>query len=105
MAESEEIERAGRALIEATPAPAKVILFGLHVGGDGEVRGDYEFLVIEREVNDRFGEMARLGRILGRLLIPAQVVVASEQEVRRGGSVKGTTLHEALIHGRVIAES
>ena len=26
------------ALIEATPAPAKVILFGLHVGGDGEVR-------------------------------------------------------------------
>jgi hypothetical protein len=105
MADSEEIERAGKALIEATSAPAKVILFGMHVGGDGEVRGDYEFLVIEREVEDRFGEMARLGTILGRLLIPAQVVVASEEEVRRGGSVKGTTLHEALSHGRVIAES
>ncbi len=105
MAESEEIERAGRALIEATSAPAKVILFGLHVGGDGTIRGDYEFLVIEREVEDRFGEMARLGKILGRLLIPAHVVVASEEEVRRGGSVKGTTLHEALNHGRVIAES
>jgi hypothetical protein len=38
MAEGEEIERAGRALIEATPAPAKVILFGLHMGGDGEIR-------------------------------------------------------------------
>jgi hypothetical protein len=105
MAESEEIERAGRALIEAMPAPAKVILFGLHIGGDGEIRGDYEFLVIEREVEDRFGEMRRLGKILGRLLIPAQVVVASEEEVRRDGSVMGTTIHEALNRGRVIAES
>jgi hypothetical protein len=105
MAESEEIERAGRALIEAVPAPAKVILFGLKVGGDGEIRGDYEFLVIEREVEDRFGERARLGKILGRLLIPARIVVASEGEVRRDGSVVGTTVHEALNHGRVIVES
>lgn len=105
MVESEEIERAGRALIEATPAPVRVILFGLHIGGDGEVRGDYEFLVIEGEMGDRFGEMARLGKILGRLLIPARVVVASEEEVRRDGSVQGTTIHEALDHGRVVAES
>jgi predicted nucleotidyltransferase len=105
MAESEEIERAGRALIEATSAPAKVILFGLHVGGDGTIRGDYELLVIEREVEDRFGERARLGKVLGRLSIPARVVVASEEEVRRNESVVGTTIHEALNHGRVIAES
>ena len=105
MAESEEIERAGRALIEATSAPTKVILFGMHVGGDGEVRGDYELLVIEREVEDRFGERARLGKILGRLLIPAHVVVASEEEVRRDASVQGTTINEALSPGRVIAES
>jgi hypothetical protein len=32
-AESEEIERAGGALIEAAPAPARVILFGSRVGG------------------------------------------------------------------------
>jgi predicted nucleotidyltransferase len=105
MAESEEVERAGRALIEATPAPAKVILIGSYVGGDGEVRGEYDFLVIERDVEDRFGEKARLWKILGRLLIPAHVVVASEEEVRRSGSVQGTTIHEALSHGRVIAES
>ena len=42
---------------------------------------------------------------LGHMLIPAQVVVASEEEVRREGSIKGTTIHEALSHGRVIAES
>jgi hypothetical protein len=41
--------------------------------------------------------MARLGQILRRLLIPAEVVVASE-EVRRRGSFQGTTIHEATSH-------
>jgi predicted nucleotidyltransferase len=99
------IERAGRALIEATAAPAKVILFGSRARGDGDDRSDFDFLVIEREVDDRFGEMVRLGRILGRLLIPADVVVASEEHARKWGSVKGTMIHEAMSEGRVVAES
>jgi predicted nucleotidyltransferase len=69
------IERPGKILIEATTAPAKVILFGSRSRGDGDDRSDFDFLVIEREVDDRFGEMVRLGRLLGRLLIPADVVV------------------------------
>jgi predicted nucleotidyltransferase len=105
MAESDEIERAGRALIEAVPAPAKVILIGSYVGGDGEIRGESDFLVIEREVADPLGEKARLGKILRGLSIPVHVVVASEEEVRRDGSVVGTTIYEALNHGRVVAES
>jgi predicted nucleotidyltransferase len=105
MAGSEEIERAGRALIEAVPAPAKVILIGSYVGGDGEIRGESDFLVIERDVEDHSGERARLGKVVGKLSIPAHVVVASEEEVRRDGSVVGTTIYEALNHGRVIAES
>jgi uncharacterized protein len=99
------IERAGRALIEATAAPAKVILFGSRARGDSDDRSDFDFLVIEREVEDRFGEMARLGRILGRLLIPADVLVVSEQHARRWGAVNGTMIHEAISEGRVVAES
>ncbi len=99
------IERAGRALIEATAAPAKVILFGSRARGGSDDRSDFDFLVIEREVEDRFGEMVRLGRILGRLLIPADVVVVSEQHARKWGSVKGTMIHEAISEGRVVAES
>jgi predicted nucleotidyltransferase len=99
------IERAGRALIEATAAPAKVILFGSRARGDSDDRSDFDFLVIEREVDDRFGEMVRLGRILGRLLIPADVVVVSEQHAQKWGSVKGTMIHEAMSEGRVVAES
>jgi predicted nucleotidyltransferase len=99
------IERAGRALIEAVSAPAKVILFGSHARGDEDDRSDFDFLVIEREVDDRFGEMARLSTLLGRLLIPADVVVVSEAHVRKWESVKGTTIHEAMSQGRVLAES
>lgn len=98
-------ERAGRALIEAVPAPAKVILFGSRARGTGDDRSDFDFLVIEREAHDRFGEMVRLGRMLGRLMIPADVVVVSEQYAQRWGSVKGTMIHEAMSDGRVVAES
>lgn len=74
------IERAGRALIGAVPAPAKVILLGSHAVGTADEQSDFDFLVIESEVSDRFAEMARLGRLLGRMLVPADVVVVSERE-------------------------
>jgi uncharacterized protein len=99
------VERAGRALVEATTPPTKVILFGSRARGDADDRSDYDFLVIEREVPDRFGEMVRLGRILGRLLIPADVVVVSQEHAQKWESVKGTVIHEAMSQGRVVAES
>ena len=47
-----------------------MILFGSHARGEADEGSDFDFLVIERQVDDRFGEMVRLGRILGRLLFP-----------------------------------
>lgn len=99
------VERAARALIEAAGTPAKVFLFGSRARGEADDGSDFDFLVIESEVDDRFGEMARLGRVLGRLLIPADVVVVSEQDAQRWGAVKGSLLYEALHDGRVVAES
>jgi hypothetical protein len=99
------IDRAGRALIEAVAAPAKVILFGSQSTDDADEGADYKFLVVEQEVDDRFGEMARLNTLLGHLLIPAEVVVASAGQVEKTGAVKGTLIHHALSQGRVIAES
>lgn len=49
--------------------------------------------------------MARLGRVLGRLLIPANVMVVSEQDAQRWAAVKGTIIQEAMSDGRVVAES
>jgi uncharacterized protein len=99
------IDRAGRALIDAASAPAKVILFGSRARGDANDRSDFDFLVVERDVADRFAEMVRLGQVLGRLLIPADVVVVSERYAGKWASVKGTLVHEAISQGQVIAES
>jgi predicted nucleotidyltransferase len=104
-AAEETIDRAGRALIEAASSPSKVILFGSRARGKADERSDFDFLVIERSVEDRFGEMARLGRVLGRLLIPADVVVVSERHARRWAAVRGSLIHEALNEGRVVAQS
>ncbi|MGH2831400.1 MAG: nucleotidyltransferase domain-containing protein [Solirubrobacteraceae bacterium] len=105
MASSEQIDRAGRALIEAVPAPAKVILLGSHARGDADDHSDFDFLVIEPAVDNRFDEMVRLDRILGRMLIPADVIVVSEQYAQKWRAVKGSVIHEAMTQGRVIAES
>lgn len=99
------IERAGRALIDAVDAPSKVILFGSPSPDDASGDDDYKFLVIEQEVHDRFGEMARLGTLLGRLLIPAEVLVISADQVEKTVAAKGSLIHRALSRGRVIAES
>jgi len=104
-AEGATIKSAARALVDAAASPARVILFGSRARGDGDDRSDFDFLVIEREVGDRFDEMVRLDRVLGRMLIPADVVVISEQYAQKWGSVKGTMVHEAMTEGRVVAES
>jgi predicted nucleotidyltransferase len=99
------IDRAGRALIDAAPASAKVILFGSRARGDAYDRSDFDFLVIERDVADRFAETARLGRVLGRLLIPADVVVVSERYAEKWASVRGTLVHEAMSRGTSIGSA
>lgn len=99
------IERAARALMEAVTVPCKIVLFGSHASGEADDGSDYNFLVIEEEVDDHFREMARLGRILGRLLIPADVVVVSRQQAEERELVAGTLVHDALAEGRVVAES
>ncbi len=101
----EMIERAGRALIDAASAPAKVILFGSHARGDADEGSDFDFLVIEHEVKDRLAEEVRLRRALRDLAVPVDVIVMDEALVRRRAKVKGTMVDRALREGRVVAES
>lgn len=105
MVPNERIERAARALAEAARPPAKVILFGSHARGDPLPDSDVDFLVVERDVADRFHEAVRLGRIVGELRVPADVIVVSEEQVEEWGEVEGTMLHSALTEGRVLAEA
>jgi predicted nucleotidyltransferase len=99
------IERAGRALIDAAPAPAKVILFGSHARGDADDGSDFDFLVIEETVPDRLAEAVRLRDALGDFNAPVDVIVMDAALAERRARVRGTMVHRALREGRVLAES
>jgi uncharacterized protein len=105
VAAAEMIERAGHALIDAASAPAKVILFGSHARGDADEGSDFDFLVIEREVDDRLAEAVRLRRALRGFGAPVDVIVMDEALVERRSKVRGTMVDRALREGRVVAES
>jgi uncharacterized protein len=105
VAVEEMIERAGRVLIDAASAPAKVILFGSHARGDADEGSDLDFLVIEPKVENRLAEEVRLRRALRGCGAPVDVIVMDEALVRRRAKVKGTMVDRALREGRVVAES
>ena len=105
VAVEEMIERAGRALIDAASAPAKVILFGSHARGDADGGSDFDFLVIESEVADRAAEAVKLRRALGDFGAPVDVIVMDQALVERRAKVRGTMVDRALREGRVVAES
>lgn len=73
--------------------------------GDETDGSDLDFLVIEREVDDRVAEAVRLRRALGDLGVPVDVVVLDERVVARRAKVPRTMAYHALREGRVVAES
>jgi predicted nucleotidyltransferase len=92
---------AGRRLSEAAPK-ARVILFGSAARGELTQDSDLDFLVVERDVEDRHAEMVRLSRELRPLGIPVDVIVVSERYADEWGPAKGSMVHAALTEGRVV---
>lgn len=105
MVKDDLIERAAEALLAAVGGSARVILFGSRARDEAEPDSDVDFLVVARDIEDRFEASARLARIAGELRVPADVVVVSDEQVEEWGGVRGTMLYDALREGRVLAES
>jgi len=105
MTETEIVEIAGKALADAANSPARVYLFGSRVRGDADETSDFDFLVVERQVSDRFAEAVHLSRVLGKLRVPGDVVVVGEEQFDAWRTVAGTLMHDASREGRVIADS
>jgi predicted nucleotidyltransferase len=94
------IEDAGRRLSEAAPPRSRVILFGSAARGELTRDSDLDFLVIEPEVENPALESVRLRRVLGDVLVPMDIIVASEHRVREWRDVRGSLIHAALAGGR-----
>ncbi len=97
------ITEAGRRLVDAAPPRSRVILFGSHARGQAGRHSDLDFLVIEPDVEDAVQESVRLRRTLRGLLIAADIIVVSEDEVSEWRDVHGSVIHAALAEGRPLA--
>lgn len=95
------IEDAVACLKPAVPVGTWLIVFGSYARGEARVDSDIDLLVVEPEVGDRFAEMARLSTLLGKCLIPADVMVMSADAFERQKSVTNTLAWRAAREGRV----
>jgi predicted nucleotidyltransferase len=94
------IAEAGRRLSEAAPPNSRVILFGSAARGEMTRDSDLDFLVIEPEVENPALESVRLRRVLADVLVPMDIIVASEHRVQEWRDVRGSLIHAALTGGR-----
>jgi predicted nucleotidyltransferase len=97
--DAKAIEAAPRALLDAAPAGSRVILFGSRARGTARPDSDLDFLVIEPKVEDRFGEMFRLRKVVelvfGEDVQPVDLVVTDEEQFRRSEGTPNTLAFEA----------
>ena len=99
MIDEKTIAKAADLLLRAAPE-SRVILFGSHARGRAGPDSDLDFLVIEPQVKDRFGEMVRLREVLRPLLIPVDVLVASAEKFEYWRDTPNTVFYRAAKEGR-----
>jgi predicted nucleotidyltransferase len=81
------------------PRGARLIVFGSRATGTASADSDLDLLIVEPEVRDRQAEMARLAALLGRRLVPADVVVLSNESFVRQRDIPNTLAWQAARHG------
>ena len=89
-------------LAGAVPAGTRVIVFGSRARGTARPDSDIDLLIIEPEVGDRYREMARLSTLLGRRLIPADVVVMSKRAFETERMIINTLAWNAFHEGETV---
>jgi len=95
------ITRAVDMLLRALPLGSKVILFGSHARGEARPDSDLDFLVVERQVENRQAETIRLREALRPARVIADILVVSERVFREWADTPNTVIYEAAKEGKV----
>ena len=100
----EKLDEAVRRIVAAAD-PVRILLFGSRAREDADARSDLDLLVIEREVEDRYGETVRLNAALSGLILPVDLLVISEADFEEWSRTPGSVYRAARREGRVLYEA
>lgn len=100
----EKIRDAVQRIVSAA-RPLRVIAFGSVVREGAEYANDLDVIVIEKHVEDRYGETIRLRQALRGLLMPIDLIVMSERDFEERSSIAGTVAYAALREGQVLYDA
>lgn len=99
--DTETIDEAARRLLEAAPDGSRVILFGSYARGEADPESDVDFLVVEPEVEDSYGEMVRLREAMRPLDLFADVLVVSAEGFEKWRDAPSTVIQDVAREGKV----
>ena len=88
--------------------PDQIILFGSRARGDDHPDSDLDLIVIEAKPfegeRNRMEEMARLSKAIANFLVPADILVYSQDDVEYWRDSLNHVLARALREGRILYE-
>jgi len=82
--------------------PEKVILFGSHARGDGSADSDADLLVVMNVSGSKRQQAVQIDLALAGILLPADIIVATPEDIRRYQDSIGSIIREALREGKVL---
>lgn len=103
MAAREKIDEMVRRIVERFD-PEKIILFGSHASGAAGPQSDADLLVIMPVQGSRRKQATEIDCALVEVDLPADIIVATPEEVQRDGNRVGTVMYPALRDGKVLYE-
>ena len=103
MVQESKIKAAVDLLVDACQ-PRKIILFGSQARGDADDDSDVDLMIVEDEVEDVGSEIVRLCRVISPLLLPADIIVASQEHFDYWRDTPGNVYFEAASEGKVLYE-
>ncbi|RLT38677.1 MAG: nucleotidyltransferase domain-containing protein [Chloroflexi bacterium] len=88
--------------IVAAAQPSRVIVFGSYGRGEATEDSDLDLMVIAPEVEDKYAEMIRLQRVVGRVGTGVDLLVYSEAEIEERRDWCTSPIYWALREGKTM---